>query len=122
MYIPVFIWEFVGTFTLCATVLATAVAKPGFGNMAPMAIGLSVACNVATSGSITGGCYNPARFFGPAVVFGCRLHLFWLYFLAELAGAAAAALWHLRVTEVRAQAGDDVTLRSDTELGSGSRR
>ena len=75
LYGPVFIWEAVGTFVLCATVLSTAVAKPGHGNVAPLAIGLAVAVNVGTSGGITGGCYNPARFFGPAVVYGCRLHL-----------------------------------------------
>lgn len=58
-YFSVFGWELVGTFVLCGTVLATAVAKPGFGDLAPLAIGMSVAINVGTSGSITGGAYNP---------------------------------------------------------------
>jgi len=100
-YFSVFGWELVGTFVLCGTVLATAVAKPGFGDLAPLAIGMSVAINVGTSGSITGGAYNPARFFGPAVVFGCRLHLVWLYWGAQATGALLAAGWHLGVVEKR---------------------
>ena len=96
-FLPIFIWEFIGTFMLCATVLTTAVDTPGFGDLAPFAIGLAVAVNVDTSGSITGGCYNPARFFGPALAFGCRLQLIWLYFSAELLGGLAAALWHTKL-------------------------
>jgi hypothetical protein len=87
-----------GTFVLCSTVFATAVAQPGAGSVAPLAIGLSVAVNVGTSGAITGGCYNPARVLGPALVYGCRLHLIWLYLAAEAFGALAAALWHLHVS------------------------
>ena len=111
LYFPVFVWELVGTFVLCMTVLATAVAKPGHGDMAPLAIGLAISINVGTSGSITGGCYNPARFFGPALVYGCRLHLIWLYFFAEILGGLAAAAWHKSVASQRA-ATDTVTLSS----------
>ena len=40
---------------------------------------------------------SPARFFGPALVFGCRLSLFWLYWSAELFGAVSAALLYKHV-------------------------
>ena len=117
---PIFIWEAAGTFMLCATVLATAVAKPGFGHLAPMAIGLSVAVNVGSSGHITGGCYNPARFLGPAIVYGCGLHLTWLYLSAQLFGALVAALWHAKVTAPRAQTEDAVTLSGAEMMNSSS--
>mmetsp|Transcript_32263 Transcript_32263/g.63896 ORF Transcript_32263/g.63896 Transcript_32263/m.63896 type:complete len:417 (-) Transcript_32263:276-1526(-) len=91
MYLKMFTWECVGMFILSSTVLATAIAKPGFGNIAPIAIGLSVTINISTSGNITGGAYSPARFFGPALAFGCRLNLIWLYFGAHVMGSLLAA-------------------------------
>jgi len=90
----IWMWEMVGTFVLVSTVFAAAVAKPGFGNVAPLAIGASIYVNVGASGSTTGGCYNPARFIGPAVAFGCRINLIALYWSAELAGGILAALSH----------------------------
>lgn len=122
-FVPVFIWEAVGTFVLCSTVLATAVAKPGFGDVAPLAIGLSIVVNVGTSGGITGGCYNPARFFGPALVFGCRLHLIWLYWLAQTVGALLAAVWHACVLEPprREDATPMVEVRELSTIGASAR-
>jgi len=120
-YAAIFVWEFLGTFMLCATVLTTAVDKPGFGDLAPLAIGLAVAINVGTSGSITGGCYNPARFFGPALALGCRLHLIWLYFAAEFAGAVAAAFWHQSIAGTRSRTTDAAPLREPgVQLSSSS--
>lgn len=120
-YSAVFVWEFIGTFMLCATVLTTAVAKPGFGDLAPLAIGLAVAVNVGTSGSITGGCYNPARFFGPALAFGCRLNLIWLYFGAQAAGGVAAAYWHRVHAGARVAVTDGAPLREPgVQLSSSS--
>lgn len=78
----------------CSTVLATVIAKPGFGDIAPAAIGAAVAVMVAASGAFTGGFYNTARFFGPSIIFGCGLNLIWLYFLAHLVGAWLAAAVH----------------------------
>ena len=40
------------------TVFETAVHKPGAGNLAPLAIGASIAINVGASGAITGGAYK----------------------------------------------------------------
>ena len=39
--IAVFVWEYFGTLMLVLVVLSVAVAKPGFGHVAPLAIGKS---------------------------------------------------------------------------------
>jgi glycerol uptake facilitator-like aquaporin len=86
--------EFFGTFLLVTTVFSTAVSTKGFGNIAPLAIGLSIFVSVASVGNISGGAFNPARFFGPALVFGCTIKKIWVYWIAELlAGALAGILW-----------------------------
>lgn len=106
-----FLWESVGTFMICSTVLATAIAKPGAGNLAPIAIGLSFLVNILVSGGITGGTYNPARFLGPALAFGCRLDKFVIYLCAQLLGALLAAFVHRYVLE-KASAEDRPTPES----------
>ena len=75
---PVFVYELLGTFVLVLTVLTTAVSKPGLGDLAPFAIGLSIFVVVGACGSLTGGFFNPARFLGPAIAFGCNFEWFWL--------------------------------------------
>lgn len=87
-YGAVFVLELAGTFLLVSTICAAAVAKPGFGDAAPFAIGLSIFVSVGAVGSITGGFFNPARFLGPAIVYGCNLQVFWLYLLAQFIGGA----------------------------------
>ena len=47
-------------------------AVPGFGRLAPLAIGLSIFVAVGSIGQISGGAFNPARYVGPAIVFGCK--------------------------------------------------
>jgi glycerol uptake facilitator-like aquaporin len=96
-YFRVFVRESVGTFILVSTVFATAIAKPGFGIVAPMAIGAAIFIDAGVDGGMTGCAHNPARFFGPALAFGCRLGLFWLYWTAELFGAVSAALLYKHV-------------------------
>ena len=90
----VFVYELAGTFVLVSTVLASAVAKPGLGGLAPFAIGLSVMVSVGAAGSLTGGYFNPARFIGPALVFGCNLRLLWVYWLAQCCGGVLAGVVH----------------------------
>lgn len=62
-------------------------SKAGF---APIAIGFTVIC-LSMAGGDSGGAFNPARIFGPAVASGHWKYLP-LYWLAEFSGAAAAGL------------------------------
>jgi aquaporin related protein len=69
----IFGWEFFITFLLLTTVYTTAVEHSGqtrFTNMAPLAIGLSLFAGAQIAGYYTGGCANPARYFGPLVGIG----------------------------------------------------
>jgi len=79
------------TFLLVLTVYAAAVTKPGHGNAAPLAIGLSLYAAALTGGPFTGASLNPARTIGPACVFACNVRVSFLYIASELFGAALAA-------------------------------
>lgn len=63
-------------------------SKTGF---APLAIGFAIGFLSFIGGSISGGIFNPARLFGPALI-TWRWHNQWVYWLGELGGAACAAL------------------------------
>lgn len=84
--------ELFGTMLLVFTVYQSAVAVPGFGRLAPLAIGLSIFVAVGSLGAVSGGAFNPARYFGPALVFGCTIDKIWLYWIAEFAGGGIAGL------------------------------
>mmetsp|Transcript_20188 Transcript_20188/g.44007 ORF Transcript_20188/g.44007 Transcript_20188/m.44007 type:complete len:302 (-) Transcript_20188:579-1484(-) len=84
-------WEVMMTFLLVMTVYAAAVAKPGHGNTAPLAIGLSLYAAAISGGPYTGASLNPARTIGPAAVFHCNGVVVIIYVVAELFGAACAA-------------------------------
>ena len=79
------------TFLLVLTVYAAAVTKPGHGNTAPLAIGLSLYAAALTGGPYTGASLNPARTIGPACVFACNVRVSFLYIASELFGAALGA-------------------------------
>ena len=54
-------------------------------------IGLTVAFDILCGGPVTGASMNPARSFGPALIYGhFDLHL--CYWVAPIAGAVVAAL------------------------------
>jgi hypothetical protein len=69
--------------TLYAT---TPQSKFGF---APIAIGFTV-FGISQVGGSSGGAFNPSRMFGPALLCG-RWKYCYIYFIAQYAGAAAAA-------------------------------
>ncbi|WP_212909363.1 MIP/aquaporin family protein [Streptomyces sp. TS71-3] len=73
---------------------------PRLARFAPGLVGLLVGTAIATLGTITGGCVNPARQFGPALVSG-HLDFLWAYLLAPMAGAIAATALHGLVTRRR---------------------
>ena len=61
-----FVLEMIGTFFLVNTIMNAAVAGKA-GNMAPVAIGMTVAACILMFGPLTGASLNPARTLGPAV-------------------------------------------------------
>ena len=81
--------EAVMTFFLVNTVLNTAVAGRG-GDLAPVAIGLTLTFCILMAGPLTGGSLNPARTLGPAIVTGNFADL-WVYIVGPVLGAVAAA-------------------------------
>jgi aquaporin Z len=68
------------------------------GNLAGVAIGLTVTLNVLMAGPLTGAISDPARQLGPALAAGRFDHI-WLYLLAPLVGGVAAALLHRMLAE-----------------------
>lgn len=60
--------EALGTFCLVLVILAAVFSKKSFKEWAPLAIGTTLGFIVMVGGPLTGGSYNPARWFGPALV------------------------------------------------------
>lgn len=82
--------EAILTFFLVNTIIHTAV-KGKAGNLAPLAIGLTLTFAILMGGPLTGASLNPARTFGPAL-FGGSLDQFWIYLAGPFLGAAVAAV------------------------------
>src|SRR5260370_23480010 len=87
-----FIIEAVLAFFLVTVVLSTAVAGRA-GNLAPLAIGMTLTFNILMGGALTGAAFNPARALGPMVVTGNFADV-WLYMAAPVVGAIVAAIVH----------------------------
>lgn len=109
-----FLAEAVGTFALMWAVMGTAVNTKTPKGVAGLGIGLTLGFAVMVFGPATGGSFNPARWFGPALVSGNWTDA-WLYILAPIVGAVLAALlyaWMLTDEGARsqsAQEGESVT-------------
>ena len=87
-----FVIEAVLAFFLVTVVLSTAVAGRA-GNLAPLAIGMTLTLNIIMGGALTGAAFNPARALGPMIVTG-NLNDAWLYVAAPIVGAILAAMVH----------------------------
>jgi MIP family channel proteins len=87
-----FMIEAVLAFFLVTVVLSTAVAGRA-GNLAPLAIGMTLTLNIIMGGALTGAAFNPARALGPMVVTGNFTDV-WLYMAAPIVGAIVAAMLH----------------------------
>ena len=87
-----FIIEAVLAFFLVTVVLSTAVAGRA-GNLAPLAIGMTLTFNILMGGALTGAAFNPARALGPMVATG-KFDNAWLYVAAPIVGAVIAAILH----------------------------
>jgi MIP family channel proteins len=84
--------EGIGTFVLVLTVLAMAL-NPEVRRWAALSIGAALGFLVMVLGPLTGGSFNPARWFGPALV-GNEFADAWLYIVAPLVGGAIAAVFY----------------------------
>ena len=87
-----FVIEAVLGFFLVTVVLSAAVAGRA-GNLAPLAIGVTLTLNIIMGGALTGAAFNPARALGPMVATG-NFSDAWLYLTAPIVGAIVAAILH----------------------------
>ena len=95
--------EAVLTAMLVIVVFATAVAKDGYGIMAPLAVGLTIAMIHFVAVPITGASVNPARTFAPALISNA-FDSFWVYLVGPAIGAAAGGLlYHYGVLKPRGE-------------------
>ena len=63
---------------------------PRLARLVPWLVGFLIGAAIASLGTFTGASEDPARQFGPAVISG-QLSFLWVYLLAPIVGAAAAA-------------------------------
>jgi aquaporin TIP len=84
--------EAILTFFLVWVVFATAVDPRGtFSAIAGLAIGLTITLDILAGGPLTGAAMNPARAFGPELVFNVWDDA-WIYYVGPAIGGAVAAL------------------------------
>ncbi|CAF1468092.1 unnamed protein product [Didymodactylos carnosus] len=78
-----------------ALFVTTPQARTGF---APFAIGFTIFCMMLIGSSVSDGAFNPCRLFGPAI-FSNRWDYQYIYWIAQLLGAAVAGLFvhHVQV-------------------------
>ena len=86
-----YLTEFIGTFFFVATIGFTVIA-PGAGDMAPLAIGAALMVMIFAGGHVSGGHYNPAVTLAVYLRGRCSAADVVPYWIAQIAGAAAAAM------------------------------
>jgi aquaporin Z len=105
--VKMLIVEFIFTFALAWVVLHTATARGTEGNsFYGLAIGFTVLVGAFAVGGISGGAFNPAIAIGAMVTGLFEWNNFWIYFIADLLGAAAAAWTFFYVLPAEKLAGD----------------
>lgn len=82
--------EGIGTFCLVLVILAAVFSKKSFKEWAPLAIGTTLGFLVMVGGPLTGGSFNPARWFGPALVANDWGGV-WPFLLGPILGSLLAA-------------------------------
>jgi aquaporin Z len=99
--------EFIFTFALAWVVLNVATARGTLGNsFYGLAIGFTVVAGAYAVGGISGGVFNPAIAIGGMVSGIFKWSNIWVYLLADLLGAAAAAIAFLYVLPAEKPGGD----------------
>jgi len=86
--------EAVGTFCLVLVILVAVFSRKSFKEWAPLAIGTTLGFIVMVGGPLDGGSFNPARWFGPALV-GNEWGGFggvWPYLVGPIVGSLLAAV------------------------------
>jgi len=90
-WLQAFILEIVITFILMLVIFGSGLDRRAPTGFAGLAIGLTITCEAAVVGPITGASMNPARSLGPALVSGIwESH--WLYWIAPILGAQLAVI------------------------------
>jgi glycerol uptake facilitator protein len=90
--------EGIGTFCLVLVILAAVYSRKSVKDWAPLAIGATLGFIVMVGGPLTGGSFNPARWFGPALV-GNEWGAIWPYLLGPIVGSLLAAAVYKFVLE-----------------------
>jgi MIP family channel proteins len=90
--------EMIGTFVLVLVILTAVYSEKSFKEWAPLAIGTTLGFLVMVGGPLTGAGYNPARWFGPALV-GNEWGSVWPFLVGPLVGSLAAAAVYRFVLE-----------------------
>jgi MIP family channel proteins len=90
--------ETIGTFCLVLVILAAVYSEKSLKDWAPLAIGTTLGFIVMVGGPLTGGSFNPARWFGPALV-GNSFGDVWPYLAGPIVGALLAAAVYRFVLE-----------------------
>ena len=91
--LPALFAEFLFTFALVLVVLNVATAKGTAGNsFYGLAIGFTVMTGAFAVGNISGGAFNPAVAVGISVMGAAQWSSLWIYWVAEFAAGAAAAV------------------------------
>lgn len=90
--------EAVGTFVLVLVVLTAVYSEKSFKEWAPLAIGTTLGFIVMVGGPLTGAGFNPARWFGPALVANNWTDV-WAYIVGPIVGALVAAAVYRFVLE-----------------------
>ncbi len=82
--------EAIGVFCLVLVILAAVYSKKSIKDWAPLAIGTTLGFIVMVGGPLDGGSFNPARWFGPALV-GNEWGGVWPYIVGPIVGSLLAA-------------------------------
>lgn len=91
--IVAFVFEMVISFPLLLTVITSTAPERGFkGFQAPFAIGISVTIGLLSGIPYTGGCMNPIRALGPAVVMQTLDGDQWVYWAGPILSGILASL------------------------------
>lgn len=91
-------WELLLTAFFLLVMYSCVFVRPGHGDAAPLAGGVSLVAALSAGGRYTGySPLSPARVLASSLIFNCAWRHAWVYLLAELLGAAAAVLVVLAV-------------------------